>query len=134
VDAGVRVIIAVRPTAFPTDTSGLTARESIPVTRELAEHWTDLLLAVLNDGMIDSFTERPATRERSSGGYACLMTAPRSSMPHDPGTDDDATADFLTALALAALDPGSTFGTEVDHGATGAGVPVALHDVGATGR
>jgi hypothetical protein len=92
------------------------ARESgQKVDGEQAEHWTNLLLEVLHEGMIGTFSHSPGQmrevskrlfppydREKIIGGVKARV-------------DDPVQAEFLSTLALAALDPGSTFGTEVVH-------------------
>lgn len=89
--------------------------EGISCSHELATHWTELLLEVLHTAV---------TASVGSGPLNLREVGRRLFPPYDRdavvaaverSTDDPTTRSFLAGLALAALDPSSTFGSEVVH-------------------
>jgi hypothetical protein len=85
------------------------------VGREQAEHWTNLLLEVLHEGMIGTFSRQPSGLREVSKRLFPPYDRDKIVEGIKGRVDDSNHAEFLCALALAALDPGSTFGTEVVH-------------------
>jgi hypothetical protein len=85
------------------------------ISVEQAELWTNILLAALNEGICSSFSQCPTgTREVANRLFppydaAKILSAVKNRV------DDPDTAEILGALALSALDPASTFGSEVVH-------------------
>jgi hypothetical protein len=82
---------------------------------ETAVHQTNVLLEVLHDAIVASVTAQP---------FGIRKVAQRLFPPYDRDVlvacvekkvDAPETREFLSGLALAALDPGTTFGTEVVH-------------------
>jgi len=86
-----------------------------PTTDEQAASWTNLLLEVLHEGMIQSFTNQPEGLREVDRRLFPPYDREKISAATQARVDDAETAEFLTALALAALNPASTFGSEVVH-------------------